>query len=57
MSDEFDVQRRSPNTMEGQIEAAGHFTRGVPSRYGAERVRRAVGIISLVTRGALATFM
>lgn len=37
--EDFDVQQRSPYTPEGQIEAAGHFARGV----GGERLRRWVG--------------
>lgn len=56
MSHEFDVQRRSPLTPEGQIEAAGHFTRGLTTRYGAERVRRTIGRIALGTALVAAAF-
>lgn len=38
MSHEFDVQRRSPLTPEGQIEQAGHLTRGVVRRVGRDRI-------------------
>ena len=38
MSHEFDVQRRSPYTPEGQIEQAGHLTRGIVRRVGRDRI-------------------
>lgn len=40
VSHEFDVQRRSPYTPEGQIEQAGHFGRGMVHRFGRERIGR-----------------
>jgi hypothetical protein len=30
---EFDVQRQSPFTPEGQIESVGHFARGLETRH------------------------
>ena len=45
--DDFDVPRRSPYTPEGQIEAAGHFARGMRSRFGQDRLRRVVGRVAL----------
>ncbi|HSJ91578.1 MAG TPA: hypothetical protein VK917_05885 [Ilumatobacter sp.] len=38
MSHEFDVQRRSPYTPEGQIEQAGHVSRGIVRRVGRHRI-------------------
>lgn len=40
MSHEFDVQRRSPYTPEGQVEQAGHLSRGIVRRVGRERIGR-----------------
>lgn len=54
MSHEFDVQRQSPFTPEGQIEAAGHFSRGLATRYGAERLRRVIGRTALAVAAAAA---
>lgn len=55
MSHEFDVQRRSPYTPEGQIEQAGHLTRGVVRRVGRERIGRAF-LAGAVVLAALAVF-
>ena len=41
MSHEFDVQRRSPYTPEGQIEQAGHLSRGLVRRLGRGRLGQA----------------
>ena len=38
MSHEFDVQRQSPYTPEGQIEQAGHLSRGIVRRVGRDRI-------------------
>ena len=38
MPHEFDVQRQSPYTPEGQIEQAGHLTRGIVGRVGRDRI-------------------
>ena len=56
MADEFDVQRQSPYTPEGQIEAAGRFSRGLAHRYGSDRVRRIVGRVVLGAAVMLAAF-
>ena len=40
-SHEFDVQRRSPYTPEGQIEQAGHLGRGLVRRFGRDRIGQA----------------
>lgn len=48
MPEDFDLQRQSPLTPEGQIEAAGRFSRGLSHRYGADRVRKVVGSTALV---------
>ena len=46
-SHEFDVQRQRPFTPEGQIQAAGRFSREASSRFGADRTRRVVGRTAL----------
>ena len=53
MSDEFDVQRRSPYTPEGQIEQAGHLSRGIVRRVGRDRIGRAF-LVGAIVCAALA---
>lgn len=55
MSHEFDVQRRSPYTPEGQIEQAGHLARGIVRRVGRQRIGQVflVGALGCLALGML----
>ena len=55
MSREFDVQRQSPYTPEGQIEQAGHLSRGIVRRVGRDGIGQVflAGAILCVALAAL----